>query len=119
MPDKQKEVTPYKSVWTDDDEEYRTLNSENSGDVFLSAAPGFLMGKDAVIAVEPTQELGSHGGDPERMELRPVLYASGPMISRGELSDRITMTDIAPSLYELLGLQAPDFVDGQAIWQAK
>ena len=119
LPDKQKEVTPYKSVWTDDDEEYRTLNSENSGDVFLSAAPGFLMGKDAVIAVEPTQELGSHGGDPERMELRPVLYASGPMISRGELSDRITMTDIAPSLYELLGLQAPDFVDGQVIWKAK
>lgn len=116
---KGQEVTPYESVWTDDDEEYATFNNENSGDVFLSAAPGFLMGKDAEITVEPTQELGSHGGDPERMELRPILFAAGPNIPQGELTDRLTMADIAPSLYELLDLQAPAFVEGKVIWETK
>ncbi|WP_432352018.1 alkaline phosphatase family protein [Sporosarcina sp. A2] len=111
-----KKLAPYEKIWTDDNGEYASLNNGNSGDVFLSAASGFLMGKDANIAAEPTMELGSHGGDPERPRLRPILYASGPGISPGELSDRITMTDIAPSLYDLLGLQAPDFVDGQPIW---
>lgn len=114
-----KEQTPYETIWTSDNEEYASIKNNNSGDVFLSAASGFLMGKDANIAVEPTKELGSHGGDPERMELRPILYASGPLISSGEMSERITMTDIAPSLYDLLGLQTPDFVDGHTIWNVK
>ena len=111
------EISPYETIWTDENEEYASLNNDNSGDVFLSAAPGFLMGKDAKIAVEPTQELGSHGSNPERPRLRPILYASGPKIPAGEIGQRVTMADIAPSLYALLGLQAPDFVDGHTIWQ--
>ncbi|PID24326.1 alkaline phosphatase family protein [Sporosarcina sp. P7] len=114
--EEQSQVYPYETIWTDDSEGYSELNNNNSGDVFLSAAPGFLMGKDAKVAVEPTQELGSHGGNPERLQLRPILYASGPMIPPGEMNKRITMTDIAPSVYELLDLQIPNFVDGEAIW---
>ncbi|WP_158232348.1 alkaline phosphatase family protein [Sporosarcina sp. P1] len=110
------EISPYEAVWTEEQEEYATFSNDNSGDVFLSAAPGYLMGKDAKIAVEPTQELGSHGGNPERLPLHPILFASGPKISSGEISERITMTDIAPSLYKLLDLKAPEFIDGQAIW---
>ncbi|WP_303969404.1 alkaline phosphatase family protein [Sporosarcina ureae] len=113
---KNSEISPYEAVWTEEQEEYVTFNNDNSGDVFLSAAPGYLMGKDAEIAVEPTQELGSHGGNPERLPLRPILFAAGPKISSGEISERITMTDIAPSLYKLLDLEPPEFVDGQAIW---
>lgn len=114
-----KEITPYEVILTDDDEEYTSITNGNSGDVFLSAAPGFLMGKDANISAEPTLELGSHGGNPERPRLRPILFASGPRISPGEMNYRITMTDIAPSLYELLDLQAPDFVEGQPVWKTK
>ena len=115
--EKQSEVYPYETIWTDDQKGYAAFDNNNSGDVFLSAAPGFLMGKDAKIAVEPTRELGSHGGNPERSTLRPILYASGPLIPPGEMSQRITMTDIAPSIYALLGLQVPNFVEGKAIWQ--
>ncbi|WP_313237766.1 alkaline phosphatase family protein [Sporosarcina ureae] len=117
--EKQSEVYPYETIWTEDQEGYAALNNNNSGDVFLSAAPGFIMGKDAKIAVEPTQELGSHGGNPERSTLRPILYGSGPMIPPGEMSKRITMTDIAPSVYELLGLRVPDFVEGKIIWSGR
>ncbi|ARK24281.1 hypothetical protein SporoP37_06100 [Sporosarcina sp. P37] len=114
---KKGQVSPYEKVWVAGTEEYDEIHNENSGDVFLTAAPGYLMGKDAKIAVEPTQEMGSHGGDPERPRLRPILFAAGPKIPPGEITDRISMTDIAPSLYKLLDLQAPDFVDGKAIWQ--
>ena len=110
------EKHPYERVWTKDDENYAFLKNDNSGDVFLSAASGFLMAKEADFPVEPTIELGSHGSDPERPKLRPILYATGPTITPGELTNRISMLDIAPSLYELLNLQAPDFVEGKSIW---
>ncbi len=108
--------TPYEKVWTDSDEAYASISNNNSGDVFLSAEPGFLMGKDAEIAMEPTLELGSHGGSPMRPALHPMLYAAGPKIPAGQLNKPITMTDISPSLYKLLGLEAPDFVEGRPIW---
>lgn len=113
------EVTPYERIWTSDSGEHAFLTNGNSGDVFLSAAPGFLMARNADFAVEPTLELGSHGGDPDRRRLRPILYAAGPGISPGEMDNSISMVDIAPSLYELLGLEAPDFVEGKQIWNSK
>ncbi|WP_153731697.1 alkaline phosphatase family protein [Sporosarcina obsidiansis] len=109
-------LQPYEQVLTPEMLAYADMSNENSGDVFLMAAPGYLMGKDAEIAIEPTEELGSHGGDPERQTLRPIFYASGPMIKSGELRDRISMIDIAPSIYKLLGLQAPHFVQGRSVW---
>ncbi|WP_342536249.1 alkaline phosphatase family protein [Sporosarcina sp. FSL K6-3508] len=109
-------LNPYEKVWVEGMPDYDEVNNENSGDILLSAAPGFLMGKDAKTAIEPTKELGSHGGNPERKSLRPILYAFGPMIESGEMTERISMTDIAPSLYELLGLQTPEFVEGKPIW---
>lgn len=115
----QNEIAPYEEVWTEDHKDYASLSNGNTGDVFLSAAPGFLMSKEADVAVEPTVELGSHGGDPERPKLRPILFAAGPKISPGKLEERISMIDIAPSLYELLELQPPDFVEGKPIWDRK
>ncbi|MGG0644619.1 alkaline phosphatase family protein [Sporosarcina gallistercoris] len=47
----QEEVTPYEVIWSDKDDEYASISNGNSGDVFLSAAPGFLMGKDANISL--------------------------------------------------------------------
>lgn len=110
---------PYEQVLTRGMEEYERFGNENSGDVFLSAASGYLMGKDAKIAVEPTMELGSHGSDPEREELRPILYISGPTVASRALEQRIQMVDIAPTLYRLLDLKAPDFVEGYPINLAK
>ncbi|AXH99984.1 nucleotide pyrophosphatase [Sporosarcina sp. PTS2304] len=107
----------YEDVWTKDMREYKKIASDNSGDVFLSAASGYLMGKDAKIAIEPTEELGSHGGDPTRSRLRPILYVAGPAIPIGELSKRISMIDIAPSIYELLSIPSPEFVEGSSIWK--
>ncbi|GKV68880.1 hypothetical protein NCCP2716_13780 [Sporosarcina sp. NCCP-2716] len=114
--DELEQETPYEKVWTADDRAYASIFNNNSGDVFLSAASGFLMGKDAEIAMEPTLELGSHGGSPMRPSLHPMLYAAGPDIQPGDLDEPITMTDIAPSLYKLLSLQAPDFIEGRPIW---
>ncbi|WP_317645013.1 alkaline phosphatase family protein [Sporosarcina sp. GW1-11] len=108
---------PYEKVWTKGMPEYDAITNDNSGDIYLSAAPGYLMGKDAETAIEPTKELGSHGGDPMRPRLRPILYAYGPKIKSGEISERISMVDIAPSVYELLDIQVTDFVEGSSIWK--
>ncbi|WP_301108102.1 alkaline phosphatase family protein [Sporosarcina sp.] len=112
---KTKDIHPYEKVLTEGMQEFDSISSENSGDVFLSAAPGYLMGKDAKVAIEPTEEFGSHGGDPERKSLRPILYMAGPTIENGKMENRIQMIDIAPTLYELLDIHQPDFVEGKPI----
>ncbi|PIC64550.1 hypothetical protein CSV79_06225 [Sporosarcina sp. P13] len=112
----QSSFQPYEKVWEKGMPEYDGMANDNSGDIYLSAASGYLMGKDARTAIEPTEELGSHGGDPTRPRLRPILYAYGPKVKTGELSERISMIDIAPSVYELLGIPAPEFVEGSSIW---
>ena len=113
----EKNVKPYETIWTSKNAAYATINNDNSGDVFLSAAEGYLMGKNDHVAVGQTKELGSHGGDPERPRLRPILFAAGPKIPNGVIRERITMTDIAPSVYDLLNVPSPDFVDGEPIWK--
>lgn len=115
-PKKLVEFRPYEDVWSSEMKEYDTIRNDNSGDVFLSAASGYLMGKDAKTAIEPTEELGSHGGDPTRPRLRPILYIAGPTIEAGKLESRITMLDIVPSIYQLLGISTPDFVEGSPVW---
>ncbi len=110
------DIHPYEKVLAEGMTEFDSISNENSGDVFLSAAPGYLMGKDAKVAIEPTQEFGSHGGNPERKALRPMLYIAGPDIKTGKMSKRINMIDIAPTLYKLLDIETPDFVEGKVIW---
>lgn len=112
---KSDDIHPYEKVLFEGIPEFDSISNENSGDVFLSAAPGYLMGKDVKVAMEPTEELGSHGGDPERKSLRPILYMAGPTIEAGEMKDRIQMIDIAPTLYNLLDIQQPEFVEGSTI----
>lgn len=110
------DIHPYEQVLTDGMPDFDSISNENSGDVFLSASPGYLMGKDARVAIEPPEELGSHGGDPERESLRPILYIAGPSIVTGEIEDRVQMIDIAPSLYKLMEIHQPGFVEGKSIF---
>lgn len=110
-------ASPYEQVWTANMPAYEKIKTANSGDVILFAAAGYLMGKDAEIAYEPAVELGSHGSDPKRQRLRPILYAAGPSIQPQTISRQLSTTDIAPSIYQLLGLQTPEFVDGTPIFE--
>ena len=89
----------------------------NAGDVILAASKGYYIAQDELdqnIAETPA-ELGSHGGNPKRRELRPIFYVTGPGIRKEQIRPKITTLDIAPTLYELLDLETPEFVDGKPI----
>lgn len=73
------------------------------------------MAQDEGNEVMMPDELGNHGGDPSRPELFPIFIAAGDGISAGTIETPVSTLDIAPTLYELLGVRQPDFVEGKAI----
>jgi predicted AlkP superfamily phosphohydrolase/phosphomutase len=87
----------------------------NAGDVLLMAAPGYIMGQGESHIVKPTPELGTHGGNPKREKLKAVFMTMGPDIRTGKQIEPISNLDIAPTIYELLGLQIPSYVEGEII----
>ncbi|MFD1929275.1 alkaline phosphatase family protein [Sporosarcina siberiensis] len=98
------------------DEDMEILEHEQAGDVLLIAKQGYYIGQDDIgSSVELAEDRGSHGGNPERTELRPILYVTGGSYSKGEIKEEISTLDIAPTLYELMGLDAPGFMDGKVI----
>jgi len=100
----------------EEDEDMEILEHEQAGDVLLIAKQGYYIGQDDIgSSVKLADERGSHGGDPERTELRPLLYVTGGPYSKGKITEKVSTLDIAPTLYELMGLDAPGFMDGKVI----
>lgn len=110
-----KEENPYEEIKALNRKNTASTRHPHAGDVVVAAAPGYLMGKDAEQSIEPSEELGSHGGDPARKELAPVFYAYGKDIRSGKIHTPLSTVDIAPTVYKLTGLQVPAFTDGKPI----
>lgn len=92
------------------------LQHKQAGDVLLIAKQGYYIGQDDGGTTEKTSvDLGNHGGDPERSALRPILYMTGSPYSETKMTEEISIIDIAPTLYELMDLKAPQFMDGKVI----
>ncbi|WP_181884581.1 alkaline phosphatase family protein [Neobacillus piezotolerans] len=88
---------------------------ENTGDVLLAAQKGYYMAQGDGSEVKMVKDLGNHGGDPSRKELTPIFLAAGNGISKGRILSKITTLDIAPTLYEFMKMDIPDFVEGEPI----
>ncbi|MFD1706477.1 alkaline phosphatase family protein [Siminovitchia sediminis] len=88
---------------------------ENAGDVVLVAKKGYYMAQEDQDEVMQSDVLGNHGGDPSRPELHPIFLAAGNGIRKGTIDTQISTLDIAPTLYGLLEIEPPDFVEGQPI----
>ncbi|MBT2688880.1 alkaline phosphatase family protein [Bacillus sp. ISL-47] len=85
----------------------------NEGEILLLGAKGFMMGSGLTKAELPVIELGSHGSDPDRKELKAVFIAQGPSFKKDEKTGSITTLDIAPTVYKILGIPRPDFLEGE------
>ncbi|RFU61107.1 alkaline phosphatase family protein [Peribacillus glennii] len=109
----EEKVHPYKNVIIT--KRIDSLDNKHSGDILLLAGSGYVMGKDYKKAVTPTLELGTHGGDPDREKLKPVFLAIGDRIEKDKTIHPISNLDIAPTVYSLLGLRTPSFVEGKKI----
>jgi len=108
---------PFEEIIARGSKEAEILSHEQAGDVLLIANQGYYIAQDEESTVKKAVDHGSHGGNPERKELRPVLFVTGGNYPTANITEEITTVDIAPTLYELLNLSAPDFIDGKVINQ--
>ncbi len=106
-------IHPYESVLKN--ENITLLEHQNAGDVVLIGAPGYVIGSDIEENITPPIELGTHGGDATRSMLRPIFIATGAEFSKGKEIKSTSNLDIAPTIYDLLGLEIPSFVEGEII----
>lgn len=108
-------IHPYEKVMKNTNKNITLLEHQNSGDVMLIGAPGYIMGSDIEKNISPPIELGTHGGDGERSMLRPVFMATGADFHKGKQIISTSNLDIAPTIYDLLELDVPSFVEGEKI----
>jgi predicted AlkP superfamily phosphohydrolase/phosphomutase len=106
---------PFEEVIATGNKEAKMLSHEQAGDVLLIAKQGYYIAQDEESTTKKAVERGSHGGNPERMELRPILFVTGSNYPKAKITEEISTLDIAPTLYELMDLNAPDFIDGKVI----
>ncbi|SFA72903.1 MULTISPECIES: nucleotide pyrophosphatase/phosphodiesterase family protein [unclassified Bacillus (in: firmicutes)] len=105
------EVKPFEKII--ETSKNRMAKHENFGDLLILTGEGFIVGQGHKKVTHPAEELGTHGGDPNREALRPVFFAMGSGIKKGNLIHSVTNLDVAPTLYHCLAIKAPKFVEGQ------
>ncbi|MCM3666222.1 alkaline phosphatase family protein [Mesobacillus subterraneus] len=108
-------IHPYQDIKKIPKKGNSEMKDQNEGDILLMAAPGYIMGEGMSEIVKPSPELGTHGGDPNREKLKAVFMAMGPEIDEGKQIQPTSNLDIAPTIYEILGLETPSFVEGKPI----
>lgn len=111
----EKKIKPYEDVLVTGRRRTNKADHENAGDILLVAKKGYYMTQNDEAEVMQPDELGNHGGDPSRPELFPIFIAAGNGISEGTIEAPVSTLDIAPTLYELIGVKQPSFVKGKAI----
>ncbi|MBS4205616.1 alkaline phosphatase family protein [Lederbergia citrea] len=109
--------SPFEQVIANGNNEKEMLDHKNAGDVMLIAAKGYYIAQDDDKTVNKADDLGNHGGDPKRRALQPIFFVAGNGFQKGTLRNHISTIDIAPTLYELMELDAPSFIDGKPIKQ--
>lgn len=112
---KNRQIHPYEEVRILHKNEKAIRKDTHEGDILLMAAPGYIMGNGASTSVKPSPELGTHGGNPEREKLKAVFMAAGSDIEKGKQIKPVSNLDIAPTIYNLLVLKTPSFVEGKRI----
>lgn len=108
-------IHPYERVIKNTDNNSTLLEHQNAGDILLIGAPGYVMGSDMEKNSAPPIELGTHGGDADRKMLQPIFIATGTAIAKGKEINTTSNLDIAPTIYHVLGLDIPSFVEGEII----
>lgn len=110
-----KSIHPYHVMYSSSNPEEKALGHEHAGDILLIGAPGYMMANGTERGVKPAEELGTHGGDSTKQDLRPVFMASGSAMKEGETIGKTSTIDLAPTLYELLEIDSPNFVEGEIL----
>jgi predicted AlkP superfamily phosphohydrolase/phosphomutase len=93
------------------------LNSPNSGDVFVQAAPGYCLvdtvGLDEVLAPSPFRAEG--GFDATLPDMHGIFIAAGDNLAQGKTISAAHIIDVAPTIARLLHFEPAPTVSGHAI----
>lgn len=86
-------------------------NRKRSGDLTIVLQPGWLTVKE----VNPATRKGTSHGSTYRYDTHVPLIWYGTGIPKGSTSERVNITDIAPTLSTLLNIPFPDGASGEPI----
>ncbi|WP_050180140.1 nucleotide pyrophosphatase/phosphodiesterase family protein [Domibacillus robiginosus] len=106
-------IHPYETVLSSAEMEKKPLGHAHAGDILLIGAPGYMMANGTSRPSKPSLELGTHGGDSTKQDLRPVFMATGSSFKEESTVGKVSTLDLAPTVYKLLGIDAPAFVEGE------
>jgi predicted AlkP superfamily pyrophosphatase or phosphodiesterase len=75
-------------------------------DFAIEGAPGYMFVKSSEAPlVSPSEELGAHGYDPEREEMRATFILSGEGAPKGQDLGDMDIRQVAPTILQALGLK--------------
>jgi predicted AlkP superfamily phosphohydrolase/phosphomutase len=90
---------------------------ESTGDLFLDFAPGYYpstsTSPDEVL--ERTEPSGEHVFVPTRRDMLAIFAAYGSRIPKGVNLGRVQALDVAPTILDLLGVEAPAHLPGKSL----
>ena len=83
------------------------LESPNSGDVFVQAAPGYCLSDElgSKKAFAPSSRYAETGFDTALPEMRGFFVACGNGVSSGRVIPAVAVTDIAPTIAKALHME--------------
>jgi len=87
------------------------------GDLVVVAEPpyAFRAGTLAALAHSLGRNLGAHGYDPRHPDMAGILFALGRGVAPGGDLGEVSALDVAPSVAQLLGMEAPRHAAGHPI----
>jgi len=108
------ERIPGVTVYRRDDlpADLRCRLTSRTGDLVAIASPGsYFAGGEPRRGPPPR---GMHGYRPDEPEMRGIFYAWGAGIKPGATTDLVRAVDVVPLVCRLLGIEAPEGIDGRA-----
>ena len=93
------------------------LDSPNSGDVFVQAAPGYCLSDELGFkkVLTPTLYCAEMGFAATLPEMQAIFVAAGNNLASGKVIPPVHIIDIAPIIAQALHFQSPAAVSGHAV----
>jgi predicted AlkP superfamily phosphohydrolase/phosphomutase len=94
---------------------------DSAGDLFLDFAPGYYpsTSTSSEVVVERTRPTGEHVYVPTRRDMLAIFAAYGPRIPKGVNLGRVQAIDVAPTILDLLGIEAEPPLPGKSLVPGK
>ena len=93
------------------------MDAPNCGDLFVQAAPGYRLSDGIGFAdvLAPSQLLCATGFDATLPEMRAIVVAADHNVAQGKTIRVVHITDVAPTITYVLGIQPSADVDGRVL----